>query len=82
MGKLEELVKKLKGKNEDEIIEELGQVGDITADKIAETMGQNDRTSFVPKVDVLPIELPEGCEINECGEIIRKGKEEADRDEK
>ena len=44
-------------------------------------MGQKeDRTAFVPKVDVPPVNL-EGFSINEYGEIIREDKKEKAKEE-
>ena len=85
MGRLENLMKKLKSeKKESEIektLKELEDEGTRTADEIAETMGQNeDRTAFVPKVDVPPVNL-EGFTINEYGEIIREDKKEKAKEE-
>ena len=84
MGRSENLIKKLKTeKKESEIeetLKEFEEEGNKTADQIAETMGQKeDRNSFVPKVDVSPLNL-EGCEINEKGEIIRKDKKEHEKE--
>ena len=85
MGRLENLMKKLKSeKKESEIektLKELEDEGTRTADKIAETMGQKeDRTAFVPKVDVPPVNL-EGFSINKYGEIIRDDKKEKAKEE-
>lgn len=85
MGRLENLMKKLKSEKKDSEIEktlkELEDEGTRTADEIAETMGQKeDRTAFVPKVDVPPVNL-EGFSINEYGEIIREDKKEKAKEE-
>lgn len=85
MGRLENLMKKLKSEKEESEIEktlkELEDEGTRTADEIAEIMGQKeDRTAFVPKVDVPPVNL-EGFSINEYGEIIREDKKEKAKEE-
>lgn len=68
----------------DEIIREIEAEGTEATDKIAERLGQ--KNTFVPKVKVPPIDfdkLPDGCEINKFGEIVRTGNiEEGQEEEK
>lgn len=75
MGVLKDLVDKLSKdkKIDEETLKAIENKGDSDSDKIAEEMGQKDITAFVPKVDLsAPVEIPKGCTINECGEIIRE----------
>lgn len=84
MGVLKELLDRLSNetmnsKEIDKIIKDIETEGTEATDKIAERLEQKDKTSFVPKVDVPPIDfdkLPEGCKINQYGEIERQEERE------
>lgn len=77
MGVLYDLIKGRKDSDE----EEAGKKGEEDLKEIEKELLE-EKEAFVPKVDLsLPVEIPEGCEINECGEIIRKDiKEEPDNE--
>lgn len=88
MGAFTDLIKMmLKDSNIDneKTIRALEDEGKKDADEIAERLAPKDKTAFVPKVDVTPVKLPEDCEKNESGEMIKKdnkaGKEEKERDD-
>lgn len=80
MGLLKNLLDSLSdGKTDPEkIIKQIEEQGNLDADSIAQKLGQEEKNSFVPHIDVPPIpqidsdNLPDGCKIAENGEIERK----------